>query len=154
MPETNCGFEDIPDGASGAQLLLHWGPTLMVNIGFDSDWDFSSPTGVPAHSIENVNALVDTGATESCIDDLLATQLNLPIFDIRPVSGTSGQHDVKMYLAQIHIPSLNYTIYGAFAGVHLSAGGQVHKALIGRTFLTHFKMVYEGTTGIVKLILD
>ena len=154
MPETICGFDDIPNGATGSQLLMQWGPTLLVNIGFDPDWDVNNPIGPPKHSIENVNALVDTGATESCIDDLLATQLNLPIFDVRPVSGTAGQHDVNMYLAQIHIPSLNYTIYGSFAGVHLAAGGQVHHALIGRTFLGQFTMIYEGKTGNVRLILN
>jgi hypothetical protein len=56
-----------------------------------------------------------------------------------------------MYLAQIHVPSLLFTIHGAFAGVELAAGGQVHKALIGRTFLQNFTMVYEGTTGTVKI---
>jgi len=56
-----------------------------------------------------------------------------------------------MYLAQIHIPSLNFTLHGAFVGVDLAAGGQVHYALIGRTFLQHFTMIYEGTTGTVRL---
>ncbi len=154
MPEALCGFDDIPNGASGSQQLVAWGPTLIVNIGFDASWDVNNSAIHPNHAIENVNALVDTGATESCIDDLLATQLNLPIFDVRPVSGTSGQHDVNMYLAQIYIPSLNYTIYGAFAGVHLVAGGQAHQALIGRTFLSQFTMIYEGKSGIVRLILN
>lgn len=153
MPETFCGFHDIPNGASGSQILMQWGPTLLVNIGFDSTWDNTTSSNPPMHSIENVNALVDTGATESCIDDLLATQLNLPIFDVRQVAGTVGQHDVNMYLAQIYIPSLKYTIYGAFAGVHLAAGGQAHHALIGRTFLSQFTMIYEGNTGSVRLIL-
>jgi len=57
-----------------------------------------------------------------------------------------------MYVAQIHIPSLNYTIYGQFAGVDLAVGGQIHKALIGRTFLGNFTMMYEGSTGSVTLV--
>jgi hypothetical protein len=40
---------------------------------------------------------------------------------------------------------------GVFAGVHLQEGGQLHRALIGRTFLRHYKMVYEGLTGTVTL---
>jgi hypothetical protein len=35
--------------------------------------------------------------------------------------------------------------------VDLIAGGQMHGALIGRTLLRHFKMVYEGTTGTVTI---
>jgi hypothetical protein len=51
------------------------------------------------------------------------------------------------------VPTLNVTIYGAFAGVHLAAGGQLHQALIGRTFLSSFSftMVYEGATGTVTI---
>jgi len=58
---------------------------------------------------------------------------------------------VNVHLAQVHIPSLNSTIYGAFAGVDLVAGGQVQGALIGSTFLQRFTMVYEGRTGTVTL---
>lgn len=58
---------------------------------------------------------------------------------------------VYMHLAQIHVASLAFTIYGAFAAVDLAAGGQLHKALIGRTFLQNFTLLYEGLTGTVKL---
>jgi predicted aspartyl protease len=95
--------------------------------------------------------LVDTGATESCIDNLLASQLNLPIIDRRPISGVGGKQTVNMYLAQVHIPSLGFTIHGSFAGVDLKAGGQTHLALIGRTFLQSFTMIYEGKTGTVTI---
>ena len=56
-----------------------------------------------------------------------------------------------MHLAQIHAPELNFTVYGAFAGVLLRAGGQPHAALLGRTFLRRFTMTYEGETGAVSL---
>ncbi len=56
-----------------------------------------------------------------------------------------------MHLAQIYVPTLAFTLYGAFARVDLVAGGQPHVALIGRTFLQHFRMVYEGATGTVSL---
>lgn len=151
MPETLCGFNDVPGGASGQDLLAAWGPTLKVDIGFDSDYKPERPWTVPIPGMTGIDALVDTGAGESCIDSLLAGQLNLPIVDRRSVSGVHGSQMVNMHLAQIHVPSLNFTIYGAFAGVELAAGGQAHKALIGRTFLQNFTMVYEGSTGTVKL---
>jgi predicted aspartyl protease len=151
MAETNCGFDDNPGVASGSELLTAYGPTFMVDIGFDPAWKFSTPLTLPEAGIGDIDALVDTGAGESCIDDLLAAQLNLPIIDRRPISGVGGSQITNMYLAQIHIPALDYTIYGAFAGVHLAAGGQAHKALIGRTFLRSFTMIYEGKTGTVIL---
>jgi hypothetical protein len=150
MPSTKCGFHSVPGGASGADLLAAFGPTLLVDIGFDPA--FTAKSGfVPVAGIKGIQALVDTGAAESCIDALLATQLNLPVIDRRVVSGSAGSHEVNMYLAQIVVPTLTWTIYGAFAGVHLSAGGQYHKALIGRTFLSNHTMIYNGLTGEVVL---
>lgn len=58
------------------------------------------------------------------------------------------------YLAQIYITTLGVTVYGRFAGVHLVAGGQPHVALLGRTFLQHFTMTYEGRTGQVTISND
>jgi len=124
------------------------GPTLVVDIGFDPSFNPANPN-IPTPGIKGLAALVDSGAVASCIDSGLAMQLNLPIFDRQPISGISGRHEANMHLAQIHVPSLNFTIWGAFAAVDLIAGGQPHHALIGRTFLQHFKMVYEGTTGSV-----
>jgi hypothetical protein len=73
------------------------------------------------------------------------------VVDRRHIAGVSGRKEVDMYLAHVHIPSLKFTMYGPFAGVDLIAGGQSHYALIGRTFLRHFKMLYDGTTGNVEL---
>ena len=150
MPQVSCGFDSTPEGSSGRDLLVSLGPTLAVNIGFDPNYDPTTiPRIIPMPGITGVHALVDTGAMVSCIDNLLAAQLNLPVVDRRPVSGIHGSQDANMYLAQIHVPSLGCTIYGQFVGVDLQAGGQVHSALIGRTFLQNFKMVYVGRNGSV-----
>ena len=149
MAKTKCGFNDGP-GGSGSDLLAVHGPTLIVDIGFDPQFD-PADTAAPIPGITDIHALVDTGAGESCIDNLLAANLNLPIVDRRPVSGIHGPGMANMYLAQIHIPALGVTIYGAFAGADLLAGGQLHSALIGRTFLQRFTMIYEGPTGSVTI---
>jgi hypothetical protein len=116
MPTTRCGFNDIPGGATGRELLTTWGPTLSVDIGFDPKFLLNTGT-IPIAGITQVGALVDTGAGESCIDSLLAAQLDLPIVDRRPIAGAHGQGMVNMHLAQIRVPALNFVIYGAFAGV-------------------------------------
>ena len=59
-----------------------------------------------------------------------------------------------MLLAQIYVPDLDFTVYGRFRGVRLSDGGQPHSALIGRTFLRHFTMFYDGRTGAVTISND
>lgn len=149
MAETKCGYSDGPK-VKGSILLAAYGPTLLVDIGFDPNHDpIANPHAIPTPGIRSVQALVDTGASESCIDSMLAAQLSLPQVNKRRVSGVHGQKEVSVFLAQIRVPSLNVTINGMFCGVDLKAGGQIHSALIGRSFLNHFHMVYEGNTGTV-----
>src|ERR1700689_5534454 len=132
MVEAKCGFNDIP-GTSGSDFLVSLGPTLFVDIGFDPNHDpIIIPRGVRVPGITGVQALVDTGATECCIDSLLAAQLRLPLVNRRQISGVHGSHTANVYLAQVHVPSLGMTMNRAFSGVDLKAGGQVHSALIGR----------------------
>ena len=153
MVRTKCGFDDRPGGPAGRVQLVSFGPTLFVTISFDPNWVFTGSNPPPAVG-SKVHALVDTGATESCIDSVIAVQLNLPIVDRRPISGVHGAQLVNVHLAQIYVPTLNSWIYGAFAGVDLAAGGQSHRALIGRTFLTNYTMIYEGRTGTVTIHND
>ena len=149
MPEALCGFNDQP-GMSGAHALAYFGPTLLVSVGFDPDYK-AGGSCIPTAAITGMQALVDTGAAQCCIDGSLAMQLNLPIVDHQTISGATGPKVVNMHLAQVHIAALNCTIYGAFAAVDLAAGGQQHHVLLGRTFLQLFTMVYEGTTGTVAI---
>jgi predicted aspartyl protease len=150
MAEVSCGFKDVAGGASGADLLTFYGPTIAVDIGFDPDWD-PAKSGVPLAGMTGIAALVDTGATECCIDSVLATQLNLPVVDKRTMAGAHGAQDVNVHLAQVHVPGLHHVMWGQFCAVHLTAGGSAHKALIGRSFLSSFQLVYNGKTGAVSI---
>ena len=146
MPTIECGFPNRPD------LLQSRGPTLQLRIGYDPQYRAGSVT-VPDLPPDLLDGLVDTGAAESCIDSAVARDLSLPIIDQRDVSGALGPGVVNVHLAQIYVPELDVTVSGRFAGVHLSAGGQIHSALIGRSFLRHFSMAYDGATGSVQLTI-
>lgn len=147
MLSVNCGFQDAPQGQL---LLIHYGPEIWVDIGFDPKFkpDRNVP---PIPKISKVHALVDSGARQSCIDSALASELGLPIFDRRTVSGVNGTLEVDFHLAQVHVPSLKFTLQGAFAGVPLIASGFRHKALLGRSFLSYVTMEYDGRTGQVVI---
>lgn len=150
MPSVNCGF--VGDGGKSSQdLLVNYGPTLLVDIGFDAAYNPKIRTTPPATAIQQVHAVVDTGAIISCIDKTLAAQLGLPVVDRQDFGGIGGIYKTDMHAAQIHIPALEFTIYGSFAGVDLIGGGQQHVALIGRTFLKNFQMTYDGITGNVTI---
>ena len=145
MSTTRIGFDDS-NTTSGRDQLVRFGPTLFVKIGFDPSYrpGVSPPPDLPQLELP---ALVDTGATESCIDSALAQNLQLPAVDTGFISGVQGASETVFYLAQIYIPALDATIFGRFSGVHLASGGQLHSALLGRTFLQNFVLTYEGRTG-------
>ena len=92
-------------------------------------------------------ALIDTGASETCIDAELAIALELPAVDRQPISTPSGQHYIQRYLALVGIPELGIEKLGLFPGVHLSAGGQQHRLLIGRDLLRQARFTYDGPAG-------
>ena len=132
MPTANCGYHEAPN-KQGSRLLISLGPTLRVDVGFDPNWQ---PTykKAPKPGLAQIDALVDTGAEESCIDNLLAAQLNLPIIDRRPVSGVTAEDEVNVHLGQICVPTLKFIIYGSFCALPLTATGFSCRVLLGRSF--------------------
>lgn len=144
MARAECGFEGRPDE------LVQYGPTIVVRIGFSPEVSFDSGDRASLPSTQFF-ALVDTGASESCIDSAVAMELGLPVVDREMVAGVHGAAPANVHLAHIYIPDTHVWINGRFAGVHLQAGGQPHSALIGRDVLRHFTMVYDGLTGAVNI---
>ena len=147
MTTADIGFRD-PD------ILARIGPTIAVHIAFDPSFrsaaePASQPVEEPGFDLHP--ALVDTGAAHSCIDSGLDTALDLPIVEPQWISGATGASEVNVYAAQINIPSLGRTMPGEFHGVELTAGGQPHFALIGRSFLKEYTLVYNRRTGRVTL---
>lgn len=163
MAIIECGFPaglSLPGSPNSlsAQAALVWrGPTIQVDIGFDPAMFGTALPPVPGGSAPplaipavQVPALLDTGATESSIDETLAQQLQLPLIDKANSAGIGGIITLNIYLANIIIPGLAVQ-YGRFTGVHLHAGGQHHRALIGRSLLKDALLVYDGRSGSVKL---
>ena len=152
MPTVSCGFGDRP-GHSGRELLVANGPTLLVEVGFDPNYRIDSGER-PDIPDDLLPALVDTGALESFIDAELAQELGLFVAEQGRVAGVGGITNADIYMGQIYVPALNWTIYGRFAGARLQAGRQPYYALIGRTFLQNFTLVYAGRSGAVTLSND
>ncbi len=97
MPKIRLENRENPD------LLTVFGPTLTVKIGFDLQYRPGRPRGANLPE-QDFLALVDTGASESCIDSDLAIALNLPIIDQSEASGVHGRLAVNLHVAQIYIP--------------------------------------------------
>lgn len=178
MPITNCGFPPVsfvgtPPNVTimpGAQHLVHKGPTTLVEIGFDATMfqnqagsqlltpaqpsgsqGVSTPAVVTPPKLKIVEALIDTGASECCIDEALAKELGLPMIDQANGSGIGGTESFNVYLGHIRIVGLNAVQFGRFMGVKLTDGGQPHCALIGRSMMQNMILVYDGRNGAVSL---
>ena len=126
--------------------MATYGPTLWVTVSH-----FAQDTQTGEKPSQVVPALVDTGATESCIDSKLAEELGLPVIDEMDMSGVNGMQRHDVYLASVNIPDLEFLQYGRFAGVDLRDGGQEHQALLGRTFLQNVILIYDGMRAQVTL---
>lgn len=113
MPIANCGFPPVipiagskpPRFRSGRDALLIKGPTTQVEIGFNPDL-FHTDQSVVQQAVASthaqtptqlVDALIDTGAGDSCIDETLAQQLQLPLIDQQQGSGIGGTEKVIDY---------------------------------------------------------
>lgn len=148
MPSTHAGFRAGKDGVAPPDLLVRLGPTLLVDLGRKSRAAPGAPPDLPG---KRVKALIDTGAGGDCIDETLAASLGLPITDEGEISGVGGRHRAAIYLARLYIPSLGKLLFQHFTGVKLKQGDQWHGVILGRSFLRHYRLVYDGPGGSVVL---
>ena len=145
----------LPENRIGAPLpllMVYGGPTLYVEIGFDSQYR-AGQTERPNLPPTPHPALVDTGARESCVDATVARDLGLPVYGEKQISGIFGPQQATVYRAQIYIPPLDETIFGDFYGVTMS-GQFYQRAILGRDFLFRCVFHYDGRTGEVTISND
>ncbi len=148
MPRESVGFRSGTGGLSAADLLVQVGPTVRVDIGRKSRSPSGEPPDLPG---KRIKALIDTGAGGDCIDEKLAQELRLPATELGVISGVGGRHDAVIYTARLYVPALGRLLFQQFTGVKLAEGAQPHRVLLGRTFLRHYQMFYDGASGQVDL---
>ena len=93
MPLADASFSDQL-GRLDSNALLLFGPTLRV---FASHYVEDSRSGV--HPTQTVEALIDTGAAQSCINVKLAESLGLPLVDTIEMGGVGGSGTHNLCIA-------------------------------------------------------
>lgn len=98
-------------------------------------------------------ALVDTGASTTCIDETVAQKLLLPVTDVVMVASAShAATQQNVYPARIEVVGLSIAINALNAiGAPLAPQGII--ALIGRDVLQHCTLFYNGMTGSISLAM-
>lgn len=132
--------------------LAQRGPILQVNLSVNqavAEQIREAGGELPA-PISGI-ALIDTGASVTCIDDAAATQLRLPVIDVATMTSASHASSQRnVYPVQIEVVGLSMNINAPRAmGAELRPQGLV--VLIGRDLLRHCHLVYNGTSGTFTL---
>ena len=95
---------------------------------------------------ESGRALIDTGASVTCIDQSAADKLNLPVIDVGKM--TSASHaavDCNVYPVKFEIQGFVSVNANRAMGAELKSQGLI--ALIGRDLLQHCTLYYNGANG-------
>lgn len=128
------------------------GPVVQVTVGpVQAIIDQWTQTGVPIPAFISGNALFDTGAAVTCIDDATALQLGLPVVDVASMISASDVSQRNVYPIQVIVAgTLTLNVERAM-GAELARQGLL--VLIGRDVLQHCTLFYNGTAGEFTLSL-
>jgi len=144
-----------PDGKTVALppsvALQLRGPLLQVTVTIEQNMaQVLLEQGKPVPSPVAGRALLDTGASTTCVDEQAALQLGLPVVDVVSMASAShARHQCNVYPVQINIPPMLNLQAPRAMGAALAAHGLL--ALIGRDVLQQCTVFYNGATGQITL---
>lgn len=128
------------------------GPVLQVSITVEQNAGKALVAqGKPLPTPQTGLALIDTGASNSCIDEQAAKKLGLPVIDVGfMVSASHEKVPCNIYPILITTPIVSFNLPRAM-GAALSGHGLV--AIIGRDLLQTCTLFYNGVAGQFTLTL-
>jgi predicted aspartyl protease len=144
-----------PDGkvtqVPPAVALQMRGPILQVTVTLEQNAGkvlLSQGKSVPTKS---GLALIDTGASNTCIDEQAAQELGLPVIDVGSMQSASHEkYPCNVYPVQIITPVVTLNSLRTM-GASLAAQGLL--VLIGRDVLQSCNLFYNGLAGQFTLSL-
>lgn len=133
------------------------GPVIAVEISIPKALaDEFAKKNQPIPSPVSGLALIDTGATMSCVDDDVITKLGVSPIGQTTISGSNGSHTVNTYPSHFRFPAISgFEIdFTSTVGIDLQVqkvGNQPIVALLGRDVLSKCVLVYNGHLGMYTL---
>ena len=132
------------------------GPVIDVRIGVSIPREQAMvKAGLPVPPLVAARALIDTGASCTCVDPSIITALQLTpkgnVAIYTPSTGnaphTCTQYDVRVVL--VH-PTMSFAL-GALPVIESRLDHQGIQALIGRDILSQCLFVYEGKSAVFSI---
>jgi hypothetical protein len=164
-PTHNRFFNDAAGNHSSA-VLQTMGPLLAVNVHQPKALvQLLSSSGQPVASPVGGLALIDTGATNTCVDGAVLQKLGMAPIGVLTSLTAAGPAPQSMYPVRLEFPSEGLDLeFSSVAGVNLTGqsvpvvppGGQQGQqmpiiALVGRDVLSRCVLIYNGTGGFFTL---
>jgi hypothetical protein len=153
-------FENTPDGKQKVNpaILAQHGPFLEVLISIPQAlaelYTRENKTIPPPKS---GFALIDTGATKSCVHAAIMQALGVNPIGIVTSGTAAGQATHNLYPAHFTFPAANINIdFSSVVGVNLTGQEVMNKpiiALIGRDVLAMGIFVYNGHVGTFSIAI-
>ena len=157
MPIYNhfCADQNGKVGGEGSALRLVGEGALLPVLVSTTSWlaTFLHSIGKAVPAAVQGLALLDTGAAYCAIDQDVPRQMGVPPVGYLMTLGATSPKPIPAftYPASLSFPTTNLPniTFQDFLGLPLKSQGII--ALIGRTVLKHFVMVYNGPCGIITL---
>jgi len=141
-------FHSTPTGALDHAKLEIQGPVLSSEIAIPTSRANSlSQAGQTIHQPFPGKALIDTGASVTCVEETILTQLGIPILRTSLISTPDGPTTRNVYPCRISFPGtpIPPKEFTSIVGTDLKNFGCI--ALIGRDILKDYQLVYNGKEG-------
>lgn len=148
----------IGKDASGWAGLVANGPIVEVTLSHAlpalAESKIAAPIGAAV-----VRVMVDTGARFTCVEDRITNSLGLKPIRYRPIRGVSQETQMcPVYRMSLTIgmadprgTARQVTWTSEVVGVPSPPSPAEHVGLLGRDFLRHVRLVYEGAEGTFQL---
>jgi predicted aspartyl protease len=104
-----------------------------------------SPVEADSVQFFESGGLIDTGASDVCIDYRLARALKLRQIDQRTVATPGGSLLAAIHLGVVEIPALNFKQPMPLFALKVAAAS--YSVILGRSFLRQFIVTFDGPNG-------
>jgi predicted aspartyl protease len=91
-------------------------------------------------------ALIDTGASGTCIDEQAAKDLGLPVIDVAKVT-TVTQEDLECYVYPVRVNIIPGVTFNCPRTIGTALAAQGLLILVGRDVLQQCNLFYDGLVG-------
>ena len=145
MPTFSRSFINSENGTADPKHLERVGPRLPVEISLSGALASQYTKG--HHKIPQPAsgfALFDSGASSTCVDESILSQLGLMAQDTIDISTPSGRSKRSRYTAKVSFPGCPLPDIDPAIVIGLELRNQGYIALLGRDLMRHMIMIYDG----------